>query len=154
MPGEREFLLAGGMRVISDFSQTNDGPSIPEMPGPCLMGMTREDASRALPGTTVSFVFKSRQPVFYFTPAQQRVLELAIRGDTDADIALQLGVSPDAVKQTWRAIYSRTDAVGTLAHAGGTRNRDVGSNHQRRRLLLDYLRAHPEERRPVRRPRD
>lgn len=140
-PHQQEFLASGGMRLIHDFSHgTHDY---------CLMGLTREDAERELPGTTVSFSFRTRPPVFFFTYTQQTILELAMRGESDADIAQNLQISKDSVKQTWRAIYERVDS-DTLFQADNTESL---SNHRRRKILLDYLRTHPEELRPVKRPR-
>jgi DNA-binding NarL/FixJ family response regulator len=115
-----------------------------------MMGLLREDAVKELPGTTVSFSFRTRPPTYYFTFGQQRILELALRGDSDADIANELDISKDAVKQTWRAIYERVDSSSGLGADFGV---DNPSNHKRRKLLLDYLRTHPEELRPVKKPR-
>jgi len=148
---EVEFTMSGGMRVICDYPDFSDEIQVGDTKiRPCLMGFTRDDASKCLPGMTVTFPFKSRPPIFYFTPTQQRVLELALEGKSDAEISEQLAVSPDAVKQHWRGIYARIQdsAITRVENGEGT------SNHRRRRMLLDYLRTHPEELRPLgRRPR-
>jgi len=154
-PEEVSFLRAGGMKPILDRTHgagvhDSDG-ELP--PLPCLMGLTREDAAKGFPGTTVSFAFQTRSPLFFFTPVQQRVIRFALHGDSDADIAQRLRVSQDAVKQTWRSIYQRVSLDdGRLlidqSSGGGTL-----TNHRRRNILLDYLRTHPEELRPVKRPR-
>lgn len=153
-PEEVAFLRAGGMKLIWDRA---NGAEVHDSNGepptlPCLMGFTREDATKGFPGTTVSFAFQNRSPLFFFTPVQQQVLQCALHGDSDADIAQRLRVSQDAVKQTWRSIYQRVsldDGRLLIDQSGG----GTLTNHRRRNTLLDYLRTHPEELRPVKRPR-
>ena len=69
---------------------------------------------------------------------------------TDAQIAVQLGVSLDAVKKSWRSIYQRIDDLaprmfGDAAMPPHDGHRSV----EKRRHLLEYLRTHLEELRPT-----
>lgn len=138
---EAAFLSSGGMRVCADFGEFQHyGLSMHGR----LMGLTREQALGEPPGTTVSFSFRTPPPKFGFTPGQQRVLEIALRGESDTEIAEELSVSRDAIKQMWRAIYERLESSSVF----GIVQADY-SNHRRRRALLDYLRSHPEELRPL-----
>lgn len=134
-------LSSGGMRVYADFGEfQHDGVSMHGR----LMGLTREQALADHPGSTVSFSFRTPRPKFGFTPGQQRVLEIALRGESDSEIAEELSVSRDAIKQMWRAIYERLESSSVF----GIVQADY-TNHRRRRALLDYLRSHPEELRPL-----
>jgi hypothetical protein len=59
-------------------------------------------------------------------------------------------VSLDAVKKSWRAIYERVDTVAPRLLGARVVTGEVPHRHaERRRHLLDYLRTHLEELRPV-----
>ncbi|QED29321.1 hypothetical protein FRD01_19200 [Microvenator marinus] len=140
---EAAFLGSGGMRVCFDFGEfERAGVNLHGR----LMGLTRAQALSEPPGSTVSFAFRTPPPEIGFTPGQQRVLEIALRGESDIEIASELSVSRDAIKQMWRAIYERVEKSG----AKGLLAEDY-TNHRRRRALLEYLRNHPEELRPLKR---
>lgn len=140
---EAAFLGCGGMRVCFDFGEfERAGVSLHGR----LMGLTREQALSEPPGSTVSFAFRASAPKICFTAGQQRVLEIALRGESDTEIAAELSVSRDAIKQMWRAIYERVENCGVW----GILAEDY-TNHRRRRALLEYLRSHPEELRPLKR---
>lgn len=114
---------------------------------PELYGLTRAEASRLLPGTPVRDAFQFTPPRFGFTPAERRLLRLAVTQLTDEQIGDELGLSPHAIKKHWRTVHDRAvDAMpqlfGCAAWAEGTRG------PEKRRTLLQYLRQHPEELRP------
>lgn len=99
-------------------------------------------------------LFLHREPRLALTPAQQDLLELACLGFDDEAIAAQLHVSLHTVHKRWRAIYARAaDALPALvsAAAGGTAKGVRGG--EKRKRLVEFARAHPEELRPWPAPR-
>ena len=75
-----------------------------------------------------------------------RADSLALEGMTDEELSDRLCLSLSAVKKRWAAVYDHVSMKGI--HAGlpaceGKRG------PERRRLLLEYLRWHPEELNPI-----
>lgn len=98
---------------------------------------------------TLSSLFYPPPPQIGFSPSEQRVLVHALLNQSDAEIARRLGLSLDAVKKTWRRIYDRVSRrfpylVADERKAGG------GRSSEKRRHVLEHVRAHPEEVRPTR----
>lgn len=87
----------------------------------------------AKPGAQLAYLMKYPAPVLGFTPAQQRLLELALLDYSDSAAAEELGISAEAIRKRWRAIHAR---------------HDFGEGKDQRRGLLGYLRQHLEELRP------
>lgn len=134
-----EYLQSMGFKARTARAQAG----VPE-----LYGMSREEASRMLPGSPVRDAFQFTPPRFGFSPAERRMLRLAVTQLTDEQIGDELGVSLHGLKKLWRSAHQRAlDALPHLfddAHdaGGGTRG------PEKRRTLLQYLRQHPEELRP------
>lgn len=97
----------------------------------------------------LSHLFHSLPPRFGLTGAAQRVLQRALLSQTDSEIAADLGISQDAVKKTWRLIYQRVDDVAPHLFRTVHPTAHLHRSAERRRYLLDYLRTHLEELRPV-----
>lgn len=119
--------------------------------GPVLVGLFRDDPTSRLPGSTAASAFCYREPRFFFSPAEQRLLARAALEDADdRTIAERLGVSADAIRQTWRRIYQRVAEIDPsvlgLDSVDGPRSGTRGP--EKRRHLLEYFRFHPEELRP------
>jgi hypothetical protein len=106
-----------------------------------LMSFTAERAATN-PGFAMSFVFNRLVPRFGFSRPQQQLLESALLDLSDRDFAASHGLTDDAVKKRWRAIYDRVFSVEPCL-AGS-----AGSGSQQRRVLVSYLRRHLEELRP------
>jgi hypothetical protein len=116
---------------------------------PLMAGLTRELAARS-PGSWAGSLFHYEPPRFGFSRSQQKLLQSAIAGATDEELASELCVSPSAVKRAWSGIYERASSffpnlVGNGHDDGGSQAR----GKQKRHHLLAYLRQHPEELRPV-----
>ena len=84
---------------------------------------------------------------------EQQLLQRALLGETDSEIAALLRLAPDTVKTRWRTIFERVagcapDLLPSADAGQAAPRRGV----EKRRLLLRYLRDHPEELRPVRTP--
>lgn len=119
---------------------------------PHIVGITREIESQR-PSTWVGTLFKYHPPQFGFSRSEQKLLESALEGDrgTDEELAEHLGVSLATIKKMWLSVYGRVtehnpDAIPEFprAEAGGSQR-----GKEKRRLILAYLRNHPEELRPV-----
>src|SRR5687768_6982783 len=118
---------------------------------PHVVGTTPEvEASRL--GSWIGPLFGYRRPRVGFSPCEQRLLTAALPGwRTDEELCRDLNTTVPAVKSTWRTIFTRAASrlpdlfeVTTQVDAlSGKRGKE------RRRLLLAYLRDHPEELRPL-----
>jgi DNA-binding CsgD family transcriptional regulator len=145
------YLQAGGLRLLAGFGANGHEPAIPEHVRPHLFGLRKHEVAPAAVNP-LSLLFHGLPPRFGFTTTAQRMLERAMLNQSDSDVAHALGISIDAVKKTWRSIYQRVDDIAPKLLNGGLYL--VQSGHrsaERRRHLLEYLRTHPEELRPVER---
>jgi len=139
-----EYLKSMGFRARTARAQEG----VPE-----LYGMSREEAARTLPGSPVRDAFQFTPPRIGFSVAERRLLRLAVTQLTDEQIGDELGLSVHALKKLWRSANQR--ALDTMPHlfdeahdtSAGTRG------PEKRRVLLQYLRQHPEELRPYAAPK-
>lgn len=115
---------------------------------PALFGLTREEALAA-PGSALSLHFLFAEPCFHFTPAQQELLNLALRGRSDTEAANTLDISLSTVKEHWHAVFKRVSGIRPewLPHEAAM-SEDPKRGAEKRRHLLNYLRQHLEELRP------
>jgi hypothetical protein len=147
----RELLVlvasAAHRAAVERFPMRRHGPS--DSGPPCLYGVTREDGSR-VPGSLAYLFFDYRPPLLYCSAAQRDLLALALAGHSDAAIAAQRGLGVDAIKQRWRGLFAAAErrAPGLLPRAVA----DGRRGPEKRSLLLEYVREHPEELRPHARP--
>jgi DNA-binding CsgD family transcriptional regulator len=146
-----EFILNGWGRVLNDYGDYWQGvaPGARSAQRPYLIGLTRRDVEDN-PGNIAGPLFVYVPPRLGLSQGEQRLLQRALAGRTDIELAHELGVALSTVKSRWRSIYDR---VGrelpelTSAPAGAARPR-LARGREKRRRLLAYLRDHPEELRP------
>lgn len=91
-------------------------------------------------------LFQYRPPRLDLSASYKELLRPALEGMTDEELSDRLCLSLSAVKKRWAAVYDHVSLKGI--HAGlpaceGKRG------PERRRLLLEYLRWHPEELNPI-----
>jgi hypothetical protein len=155
-PCGRMFRLAvqfGGWFLQSpsgEYVQLRHPEAEESVHGPFVLGLTRELA-REHPGSWLSTIFDYRSPRCFFTRAEQRLLNSALSGRTDEEIADVLAVSLSAVKKCWQSAYARVSlGIPELLPADSC---DLlcgsGRGAEKRRRLLAYLQSHPEELRPA-----
>ena len=121
---------------------------------PHLFGITREEAL-AQPGSYIARLFPYTPPRLFFKTGEQQLLQRALLGETDAEIALRLTISPDTVKTRWRTIFERVASrAPDLLPSPDTGPAAPRRGTEKRGPLLRYLRDHPEELRPARPPLD
>jgi hypothetical protein len=116
---------------------------------PFVLGIDRELALNTL-GSWLTPVFVQRPPLGFFRPSEQKLLQAALSGSTDEELADELGVSLSFVKKTWRSIYDRAaDRIPGLFSAGVQNEMEGGRGKEKKQRLLSYVREHLEELRPV-----
>ena len=120
------------------------GESSGQADAPYLIGMTRTQAlDPSLEGRLIRNLFLYNPPCCAFTPADQKLLQLALTGMSETQLAEQLGISKETVKSRWDSIYSHIP-LNLEDELFGERNQI-----QKSRALLNWLRNHPEEIRPT-----
>jgi hypothetical protein len=112
--------------------------------GRTLYVMTAESV-KPFAGSFGNAIFSYREPNLHLLPSHQELLVSSLTGATDMELAALLKLSPDAVKARWRSVYqhlthSRPDLLAGTASAG--------RGLQKRHLVIEYVRRHPEELRP------
>ncbi len=121
---------------------------------PHVVGVTRKELLQR-PGLSaaswVGRLFDYYPPRLGFNRSEQRVLSAALTGATDERMSRTLGTSVPAIKKAWASIYRRVadqmpELVPDASHADASA---ALRGKEKRRALLDYLRGHPEELRPV-----
>jgi hypothetical protein len=144
-----EYMQAGGFHIVTDFAGSFEGSKAPdERLHPYLLLLRKEQVQPSVVNP-LSFLFYPVPPRIHFTPAEQKVLELALLNQSDQDICDDLGVSLDTVKKTWRRIFQRAARIMPTVMAPDSSG-DSGAFRgvEKRRHLLDYVRIHLEELRP------
>lgn len=107
--------------------------------------MTKESAT-VLPGSIGNIIFRFHEPILRLRDSDQQLLLAALKGATDTELALQLGMSSSAIKARWRSAFARIEeAMPDLI--GDAEDRD-GRGSQKRHRVLAYMRTHMEELRP------
>ncbi len=144
-------LRSGGFLIGSD-GRPMDSPDRPlsEVVGkPHVFCMTRDLMNKDF-GSWTSALFVHQEPQIGFSPCEQRLLEEALRGGTDEEIAHELEISLSAVKKAWHSVYGRVESssVGILPKSSS--DSDLGDRGKgKKHRLLAYIREHLEELRPV-----
>ena len=132
-----------------EWEETFSGEPEEIVKRPHLIGLSREIEMRT-PGSLVGMLFSYEAPHFGFSVSEQRLLLAALRGGTDEELADGLGISLSAVKKAWRGIYDRVAAempdIIPARSAAGSHARE--RTREKKRHLMAYLQAHPEELRP------
>lgn len=134
-------LVAGGMEVAGVDPKVLK--KIIEQP---YVTYLRRERALLSHGSWAGSMFMYEHPNIGFARSQQRLLIAALRGGTDEELAQELEISLSAVKKAWQSIYAKAETSGiqsSNSHKWAERGKE------RKRNLLDYVRAHPEELRPV-----
>jgi hypothetical protein len=118
---------------------------------PRNIGLTRDLALSYGTSRLSSFFVSYTPPRFGLARSEQKLLILARDGSTDEQLSSKLGVSLHAVKMRWRMIYDRVAAFlpDLVADSSRVDGEAHGRGKEKKQRLLDYMRKHPEELRPV-----
>jgi hypothetical protein len=136
---------AGGFVTVKDFSDVNR----------VLISLRKEHAA-SVSTSTGNLLFHYREPVLGLGEADQLLLLAALRGPVDRQLADRMNLSLASVKKRWRSIFSKVEDRMPALFAGVLADREGKRGPQKRHLVLNYVREHPEELRPfaqVRKPR-
>lgn len=121
---------------------------------PHITGTSRKaelSQREAWSATWVGSLFDYHPPRCGFRPSEQRMLRLALGGGTDDELSTELGVSIPTVKKMWLSIYRRVDQnlPELIQNHPQPEVELTQRGKEKKRHLLNYLRKHPEELRPV-----
>ena len=109
------------------------------------LAMADGESLSADPASIGNGLFQHRRPVFGFTAGEQKLLERALEGGNDHELAQQLGRTVPAIKQRWAHIFERVARIAPeLCPIGAGDKRGP----QKRNQILTYVRENPEELRP------
>jgi hypothetical protein len=97
-------------------------------------------------GSWAGSMFMYERPKVGFASSQQKLLLTALRGGTDEELAQELEIPLSGIKKGWQSIYAKAEESGIQTSNG---HEWAERGKERKRNLLDYVRAHPEELRPV-----
>ena len=150
-PEALQWMRDAGARLRRDYSGYFQKHRMPESSQrPWLVGLTKEEALTN-PGSYLSVFFAYTPPRFHFNRSEQMLLQHALTGETCEKSAASLFISPWTVKKRWHAIYQRVASADPelLSPPVASGARAASRGVERRRHLLQYLRQHPEELRPL-----
>ena len=138
--------MVKGLKMVN-LSQLNlESPTV----GPFVLVMNSRLASTRF-GSWATALFVTANPKIGFSRSEQRLLSAALRGLSDDELTCELGISLSAIKKTWRSVYSRIEQSGMaiLPPVPEDRVESLDRGKGKKHLVLNYVRSHPEELRPV-----
>jgi hypothetical protein len=128
---------SGDFRILGEFPEA----------GTTVMRIDKEGVS-AVAASVSNLLFQYRAPELALRPGEQQLLEAALEGEVDRELAAKLSLSLTAVKKRWRTIFARVQERKAEIFAGAANDDDATRGSQKRHLVLSYVRQHPEELRP------
>jgi hypothetical protein len=91
----------------------------------------------------------NREPILGFRSGEQELLEAALRGSTDIELSVELGLKLPTLKKRWASVFNRVAVSKPDLLPGLDDNLDRHTRgRQKKHRLLAYVREHPEELRP------
>jgi hypothetical protein len=121
---------------------------VPAQDQTVLYGITREEATAMLPGSSARHIFEHQAPRFRFSAAQRRLLTLTLFDEADEYLMGRLDVSVHGLKKLWRGIYERIEDIEPQFFGESSSADDGKRGPEKRRQVLAYVRQRPEELRP------
>jgi hypothetical protein len=95
----------------------------------------------------------NREPILGLRSSDQELLEAALRGTTDIELSVELGLKLPALKKRWASVFNRVAVAKPDLLPGLDENVDRQTRgRQKKHRLLAYVREHPEELRPYLHP--
>jgi len=137
VPRVADFVRGFGFRAVRETPCADGGVRF-------LSQFTPEDA-RGNPGFAAANYIWTVEPKLDLSFAEQELMELALLGGSDADIAEMLAIGEDGLKKRWRSVYARVSAAEPSLIPV------KAAPQMKRKLILEALRERLEEIRPYRR---
>lgn len=145
-PQMRQTFESFGMKVRNHHRGFT--ASVPQRQ-PYLLGLTREEVrQRQHEITHASALFTYAPPRFGFSSVQQELLRAALDDNTDREIAVTLQRLETTIRKQWHRIYEQVREVDEQLLCDCHHANTLQRGQEKKRVLLKYLRAHPEELRP------
>lgn len=143
-------FMSGGWRLRSDYRDFFGTPSeAPSIERPFLIGIDRNEAEQPdFGGARMASMFH-RYPIrLSLRRVHRELLAAALEGMTDGELSARLSLSPSAIKKRWASVYEHVEGlIPGLPPLSDRMDKTRGA--ERRRHVLNYLREHPEEFRPL-----
>jgi hypothetical protein len=150
-PFELRWALSGGnWKLRNDYVEyySRSAEPIPsEDEHPYLCGATKEEITI---NSGLWSMFQVSRPVLGFSEGQKRAFLQAVRGYSNASIAVRLGLSEESVRNCFRAGYDklrRHPVLGAEWEDGALSGTDAALL-RKRNSFIEILRRHMEELRP------
>ena len=113
------------------------------------MGLNREEAEPCeAGGARMAAMFHTYPIRLELRRVHRELLAAALEGLTDLELSERLSLSPSAVKKRWASIYEHVEGKVPGMPPAALRA-DQTRGQERRRHVLNYVRIHPEEFRPL-----
>jgi hypothetical protein len=146
---ECQWAISAGFGLCEDHAEfyATEGTRVPPEQRACLFSLSREEAARR-EGAITATVFTYRPPRFCLTPGEQEMLQWALTGLTDEELATELSLATVTVSKRWARIYGHVQDIAPEMFPAEARPGAKGRGPEKRRRLLHYLRHHLEELRP------
>ncbi len=147
-----EALVIGtGMKPVKDLNLEggNENIIIPAGVGTkrCFYKVDRSQLNALPPSCAAAIIMTYMRPTFKFTPTEQRLLRKSLLGLTDEQIAADLKISRDAIKQSWRTIYDHVmDVMPELLEIDG--DTSSGRGAEKKRHIIAHVRNNLQELKP------
>lgn len=105
------------------------------------------DRSQALERRSLLMpMFAYTPPVVCFTPSERQLLRVAVEGATDRELAERLATPVTSIKARWKRIQARMTERAPLTLPTRDDRLDLQTRGtQVRHVILEFVRAHPEE---------
>jgi DNA-binding CsgD family transcriptional regulator len=147
----RVILAASSGRVLGSIEPREFLIEKHRLEAPVIVSVNREEALCST-GTYASMFFAYTPPRFRFSRPEQAMLQLAVTGMLDVDIARELNLSSATIKKRWENIYDRVADVHphffSEAPADVAGQEFAKRGREKRRHVIHYLMRHLEELRP------
>jgi len=114
---------------------------------PYLVGIDRPEVAQ-MRGTTLASLFTYDPPTLGLSTVEQELLQFALGGNTDLELATLLCISYPTVRKRWESIYKKVcDRIPYLFDEPANPCA-IGRGNEKRRPVLRYIQFHREELRP------
>ena len=134
-----------GFRLVNDRSGEPPDSLDPMQQREYILSINRDQAAQDECSTLASLGLTYRDSLFNFSPAQIKVLRLAVEhGLTNAEISKELDRALSTIGNTWQAMYARVEECYPALFADTEADSDSRKEEKRRRLIT-YVKSHPEE---------
>jgi hypothetical protein len=135
-PGIAFARATGTYRLLAEFPESESA-----------LAVVSPESGFAAPYSVAAAMYHYQPPALHFRPVEQSLLIAAVSGKTDAELSAELGLSLEAVKKRFLSVYAKVEQFKPEILTQTPADRDVRGPQKRRRVLA-YVRAHPEELRP------